>query len=419
MHPSQLWPVLWRRWLVPSGAAAAAVVVVLVVVVVGPSSTSEPAMQAAPKGPVTLVSGARMVDDVQLGFPHTTVGAISAAADLVSEVFSTLNQNQSVAAIRLLADSSYRTAPNLAVQVVQSWRKAVGLAATGRVPTGWTLSFTAAEYQVRHVTADKVMVVLLCEASFIKPGPNDFVLNGVLPFLMHWEHGDWKDAGDTGTQYNSLMANPDSSRAAKFGWKPLQFVPAVPSRTGEPAPVAPAAPPDGPVTLVPGAQVINGVQLGFPHTTVGAISAAASLASEVYTIDAGLAEAAAQLTADSSYPTAASVAAMGAEELRQVVGLAATGPVPAGYSAIFTAVEYQVRDVTADKVMVILLADFTYTEPGPKDYHAMGVYPFLMHWEHGDWKDAGGTGTRYMNLFAQPDSSRAARLGWKPLRPSV
>jgi hypothetical protein len=49
----------------------------------------------------------------------------------------------------------------------------------------------------------------------------------------------------------------------------------------------------------------------------------------------------------------------------------------------------------------------------------MGVYPFLMHWEHGDWKDAGGTGTRYMSLFAQPDSSRAAQLGWKPLRPSV
>lgn len=185
----------------------------------------------------------------------------------------------------------------------------------------------------------------------------------------------------------------------------------------KPAARAVQRPPVGPVTLIPGTRVINGVQLGFPHTTVGAISAAADLVSEVYTLDPSHASAVARLMADSSVPELIHDAALGAGSLRKEVGISPTGPVPAGYSAHIVAVEYQVRNVTANKVMVILLCDFAYTKPGGKVYSTIGVLPFLMHWERGDWKDAGYTDPAYMSLIAQPDSAKAASLGWKPLRP--
>jgi hypothetical protein len=291
-----------------------------------------------------------------------------------------------------------------------------GLSSTGPVPAGYTLSFVSLEYQVRDVTADKVMVILLCESSYMEPGPKDNLGVGVLPFLMRWEHADWKVATYAGPKYARLYANPYSSRAAKLGWKPLRLSVTVATGPSSRPRAAQVAVPHGAETLIPGARVIDGVQLGFPHTTVGAISAAAYLVSETYSLDPSHAEAAMQLLADSAYPTAPSDAALGAETVRQSLGLAATGPVPVGYAMSLTAVEYQVRDVTADKVLVVLLCDFFSSEPGPKDDHSIGVFPFLMHWEHGDWKDAGDTGPQYLSLYATPDSAQAAKLGWKPLR---
>jgi hypothetical protein len=419
MHPAHLWRARWLRWVVIRVAAATAVIVAVVVIAAaGPSFSPSAAQIAVPHGPATLVAGARVSDGVQLGFPHTTVGAISAAADMVSEVFSSVDPSHAEAAMRLVADSSYPIAPELAFQVVESYRQAAGLAATGPVPAGYTLSFTSLEYQVRDVSADKVMVILLSESSFTEPA-NEYQLVGVLAFPMHWEHGDWKVAGNAETKYPRLNAKPYSSRAAKLGWKPLRLPVIVAMGPSSRPGAAQAAVPRGPVTLIPGARVSDGVQLGFPHTTVGAISAAAYLVYETFGLDPSHAEAAMQLLADSSYPTAPYDSALGAESLRQSLGLAATGPVPAGYRVTFTPVEYQVRDVTADKVMVVLLVDSFYSEPGRKDYLRIGVLPFLMHWEHGDWKDAGDTTTQYMSLYANPDSSRADELGWKPLRPPV
>jgi hypothetical protein len=227
-HPASGSRRRWLRWLVICGAAATAIVVVVVVVVVtvaaGPSSSRPQVTQlATPHGPVTLVPGARVTDGVQLGFPHTTVGAISAAADLVSEVSGSLDPSHAEAAMQLLAASSYPTAPYDAAIGAESLRQQLGLAATGPVPPGYAVGITAAEYQVRDVTAKSVMVVLLLKVSFTEPGPKDSQRIGVVPFLMRWERGDWKDAGHTGGQYLQLAVTPFSSRAAALGWKPLRL----------------------------------------------------------------------------------------------------------------------------------------------------------------------------------------------------
>jgi hypothetical protein len=190
-----------------------------------------------------------------------------------------------------------------------------------------------------------------------------------------------------------------------------------PAKSAPARQAAASGPPNGLVTVVRGRQVINGVELGFPHSTVGAISAAADVLSEVFTLDPGHAAVVGRLTADSSNPTLPQDAAQGAENLRKDLGVPATGPVPAGYSVHFKAVEYQVRDVTSDEVMVILLSDVTFVQPKVGVRVRIGVYPFLMHWEKNDWKDAGETAPTYVKLAAVPYSSQAAALGWKTLLP--
>jgi len=174
----------------------------------------------------------------------------------------------------------------------------------------------------------------------------------------------------------------------------------------------------GPLALVAGRQVINGVELGFPHSTAGAVSAAADTAGEVFsTLDPDRAAAVMRLTADASYADAPQQAAHGAASDRQYLGVPAAGPVPAGYSLVTEPVEYQVRDVTADSALVLLLADFTTTQPGEGTQTRVAVFPFPMSWADGDWKAADPGNASYLSLAAEPFSSQAAALGWQELIP--
>jgi hypothetical protein len=189
----------------------------------------------------------------------------------------------------------------------------------------------------------------------------------------------------------------------------------VSANAGSPGPRSPVARPDGPIAVVRGKYPLDGVQRGFPHSTAGAISAAAAVVSEVFTLDENYAAFVTSLSADSSYPNASKAAAEGARSLRKYLRIRLTGQPPAGYSAHFQAEEFQVRNVTANKVMVLLLCKATFTLPGGGTRGWIAVYPFLMHWEYGDWKDAGHTAPTYLKLAATPYTNRAASLGWKGL----
>jgi len=213
---------------------------------------------------------------------------------------------------------------------------------------------------------------------------------------------------------------PDSKGQQSFTYS-VPTPPWVPGAAPTPRPSAKAASPaplSGPVALVPGDEVINGVSLGFPHTTAGAVSAGADVVDEVLsTLDPDRAAAVARMTAETSYADGPQMAAHGAIEDRQSLGLPAAGPVPASYSLVVQAVEYQAGNVTAGSALVLLLCDFTTTQPGLGTQTRVGVFPVQMHWADADWKVASFGTSSYVSLAAEPYSPQAAQLGWQELLP--
>lgn len=180
-------------------------------------STGPPALA----GPVTVAAGRETVNGVELGFPHSTVGAVSAAADAAGEVFSTLDPDRAAAVMRLTADPSYTSAPQQAAQGAASDRQSLGIPAGGPVPAGYSLVIQPAEYQVRNVTADSALVLLLCDATTTRPGTGTQTRTAVFPFGMAWAAGDWKVASVGNGSYLNLAAEPFSPQAASLGWQEL------------------------------------------------------------------------------------------------------------------------------------------------------------------------------------------------------
>ena len=175
----------------------------------------------------------------------------------------------------------------------------------------------------------------------------------------------------------------------------------------------------GPLQVITGSQLVNGVYLGFPHNSTGAVSAADYVVGEVFsTLDPDRAAAVMRLTAAPAYADAAQQAAQGAVADRQDLGIAASGPVPAGYSLLVQPEEYQVWNVHANSVTVLLLCDFTTTQPGTGTETRIAVFPVQMSWAQADWKvvsfGAGGDAA----LAADPFSAQAASLGWQELLPA-
>lgn len=212
--------------------------------------------------------------------------------------------------------------------------------------------------------------------------------------------------------------------------QPQPFSPSVPSSLASgagpsatpspsPKPVSGSASPlSGPLQVVKGRELINGVYLGFPHSTAGAVSAADYAVSEVFsTLDPDRAAAVMRLTAAPSYPGAPQQAAQGAASDRRSLGIPAAGPVPGGYSLLVQPEEYQARDVTANSALVLLLCDFTTTQPGAGTQTRVAVFPVRVSWAQADWKVASFGSGSDAGLAAEPFSSQAAGLGWQELLP--
>lgn len=213
------------------------------------------------------------------------------------------------------------------------------------------------------------------------------------------------------TQIPTAPADTPSAPAAKA---PAAKAPATKAR---PSPTAPAL--TGPLQVIQGKQQVNGVELGFPHSTAGAVSAADADLTEVFsTLDPDRSAAVMRMVADPSYPNAPQQVAQGPVNLRKGLGLPTTGPVPAGASVQAEPVEYQVRDVAADTVTVLLLCEFTTTTPDQGTATRTGVFDEPVHWYAGDWKVLPPPATNYGNLSAEPDSPQAASLGWQQLEPA-
>ena len=195
--------------------------------------------------------------------------------------------------------------------------------------------------------------------------------------------------------------------------------PATAARTSSPPAGKAGRSISGPLQVVNGGELVNGVYLGFPHSSTGAVSAADYVVGEVFsTLDPDRAAAVMRLTAAPAYADAPQQAAQGAVADRQDLGIAASGPVPAGYSLLVEPEEYQTRDVHADSLTALLLCDFTTTQPGAGTQTQIAVFPVQMTWAQADWKVAAFGAGGGAALAADPFCAAAASLGWQELLPA-
>lgn len=193
--------------------------------------------------------------------------------------------------------------------------------------------------------------------------------------------------------------------------------PPVPS-FGDTAPAAGSRGALGPLQVIQGSTQAGGMYTGFPDTLPGAVSAAAEDWGQVgSTLSPARARVIGAIVADPSWSGGADAIAQGTVSTRQAFGLPASGPVPAGASVTLTPMEYQVRQVSAGRVTVLLLGYYAISLPQQQPRTQIGVYPATMHWTGRDWKVmAPDPGADYSSLAAQPGSAQAAAAGWQPLR---
>lgn len=186
-----------------------------------PSPTIEPS--PVPSGAVTLVAGARVADGVEIGYPHTTVGAISAASAYLAAIASTLDPDYAASLGRMVGDPvNPGLSANLATSVT-ALRTALQLPANGPVPPRAAFLTTPEMYQLREVYGGQVTVLLLTSNTFINAQGGTAGTTGVYPMRMRWTSGDWHLAGigDTGQDYSALAASPGTADAIGKGWQPL------------------------------------------------------------------------------------------------------------------------------------------------------------------------------------------------------
>jgi hypothetical protein len=184
-------------------------------------SLSAESRRPALTGPVQVIQGRQLINGVYLGYPHSTIGAVSAAVEFLAATDSTLDPDRAAAVMRMTADPDYPHGPQQAAEGITSVRKDLGLPANGPVPAGASFQIEPVEYQVRAVSANRVTVLLLCDFISTMPAQGTVTRIGVFPVRMHWAEGDWKILPPNAATYSSLNAEPASPQAAALGWQEL------------------------------------------------------------------------------------------------------------------------------------------------------------------------------------------------------
>ena len=188
-----------------------------------PSPTPSNTPMPVPSGAVSLVQGARPADGIQVGYPHTIVGAISAASGYLGALASTLDPDYAASLGRTFGDPANPALPGNLAASVTALRTALQLPANGPVPPRAAFLTTPEMYQLREAGGDQVVVLLLTSNTFINAQGGTAGTSGVYPMRMHWTGGDWRLAGigGTGQDYTALNAAPGTAAAAGKGWQPL------------------------------------------------------------------------------------------------------------------------------------------------------------------------------------------------------
>jgi hypothetical protein len=182
---------------------------------VRPAAPTAPAVSL---GSIRLVQGALLVNRLYTEFPHSTVGAISAADDYITALGSTLDPDRAATVARLAADPFYASAQTDAATGTQNTRTSLGLPETGAVPQGYSVEVDAVAYQLKSESANDAEVLLLAYFTEATPSQGTVAHTAVFPMIMHWAAGDWKFLPMDSADYSSLADQPGSAKAASDGW---------------------------------------------------------------------------------------------------------------------------------------------------------------------------------------------------------
>ncbi|MET8160327.1 hypothetical protein ABZT47_28545 [Sphaerisporangium sp. NPDC005289] len=172
--------------------------------------------------PLQLLPGSRMVHEVSVGYPHSMLGAVSAAVEYWGQIASTLDAARAAQVGTVIADPVWKTAATKLSEGPINTRRRLGLPTNGPVPDDASVLLTPVSYQIRQIAPDSVTVILLGYYQITLPGQDPQNRIGVFPLQMRWVAGDWKMPSPTlSADYSGLQALPGSDEAAVFGWLPL------------------------------------------------------------------------------------------------------------------------------------------------------------------------------------------------------
>ncbi|MEY9926295.1 hypothetical protein ABH926_000917 [Catenulispora sp. GP43] len=171
--------------------------------------------------------GARVADGIEVGYPHTIVGAVSAASEYLDAAASTLDPDYAASVMRIAGDPGNTALPSSLATSIVKLRSDLQLRSDGPLAPQVTFQTTAQMYQLRNVAADDALVLLLTDSTFINAHGGTAQTTGVFPVQMRWVAGDWKVGaiGRTGQDYAVLAATPDTQAAVKQGWLALIAAP--------------------------------------------------------------------------------------------------------------------------------------------------------------------------------------------------
>ncbi len=158
-----------------------------------------PARAAGPPGrpaggPLQVINGRRLEPGgIRTGFPRTLAGAVSAAVAGLEP--GRLGPGPRP---RRRDRPGHRGAvvaggPAALAAGVRRTRAGLGLPASGPVPAGAQVTFTAVGYQVRHASRSQVTVLLLAYYTATVPGQQPQTSTGVYPATMRWEQRRLED----------------------------------------------------------------------------------------------------------------------------------------------------------------------------------------------------------------------------------
>jgi hypothetical protein len=175
-------------------------------------------------GPLILPQPSNTEQGIPTGFPHSTQGAISAAAHY-AEASVSLDEAKARALAEVAAAPSYIDAVDDFVRAVGAARRQLGMGpavGSGEGDGGAYLVFQAQAYRVSDATPERVVIAVLGRGEGAGPATSGQgrVVRSATSYTMVWVDDDWHIAAP-GEPLPDAMPAPRSSRAYQEGWRDL------------------------------------------------------------------------------------------------------------------------------------------------------------------------------------------------------